>query len=94
MPNRRDAKLLQGLVRQAREDRDVDVILAESASYFPRPRVRSQFAMSIARAHNQWLRTSWFAWGMCPGGRTDRATHCGSPVAERCMPKRPHRAMS
>ena len=33
-----------------------------AASYFPRPRLRSQTTMSIACAHNQWLRTSWFGW--------------------------------
>jgi hypothetical protein len=39
---RGDTKLLQVLVRQARENRLVYVILAEIASYFARPRLRSQ----------------------------------------------------
>ena len=47
MPKRRDAKLLQVLVRQARQNRLVYVILAEIASYFPRPRLRSQTTMSM-----------------------------------------------
>ena len=47
VPKRGDAKLLQVLVRQARKNRLVYVILAEAASYFPRPRLRSQTTMSM-----------------------------------------------
>ena len=47
MPNCRDPKLLQGLVRQAGKDRLVYLILAECASYFPRPRPRSQITTSM-----------------------------------------------
>ena len=44
---RSDTKLLQVLVRQARENRLVYVILAEIASYFARPRLRSQTTTSM-----------------------------------------------
>ena len=69
---RRDAEVLQVLRRQAGQNRLVYLILAEAASYFPRPRLRSQTTMSMTGAHNQWLRTSWFGWAACPGGRGER----------------------
>jgi hypothetical protein len=34
-------------VRQAREDRLVNVVVANTASYFPRPRLRSQTTTSM-----------------------------------------------
>ena len=53
MPKRGDAKLLQVLRRQAREDRLVYLILAEiAASYFPRPRLRSQTTTSMTRPNS------------------------------------------
>ena len=47
MTQRRNAKLLQVLVRQTRKNRLVDVVLADTASYCPRPRLRSQTTMSM-----------------------------------------------
>ena len=47
MPNSCDPKLLQGLVRQARKDRLVYLILAECRLIFPRPRPRNQTTMSM-----------------------------------------------
>ena len=44
---RGDAKLLEVLGRQVSQDRLVYFILADAASYFPRPRPRSQTTMSI-----------------------------------------------
>jgi hypothetical protein len=42
-----DAKLLQVLFRQTRKNRLVYLILAIAASYFPRPRLRSQTTTSM-----------------------------------------------
>jgi hypothetical protein len=47
MADGRDPDLLQGLVRQARKDRLVYSFSRNAASYFPRPRLRSQFATSM-----------------------------------------------
>ena len=56
MPKRRDAKLLQVLVRQARKNRLV--YSRNAASYFLRPKLRSQSTMSIVAPRNQGWRTS------------------------------------
>ena len=48
-------------VRLGQDRLFVYLILAECRLVFPRPRLRSQTTMSIARARNQWVRTSWFA---------------------------------
>ena len=72
MPDGCDAKLLQ--VSAVRLGRTVSSISfsRNAASYFPRPRLRSQTTTSMSRAHNQWL---WahhgLPRGVCPGGRSD-----------------------
>jgi hypothetical protein len=47
VPKRRYAKLLQVLSRQGQDNRVVNVVLVDSASYFPRPRLRSQTTTSM-----------------------------------------------
>jgi hypothetical protein len=47
VPDCGDAKLLQGLVRQARKDRLVISFSRNAASYFPRPKLRSQTTTSM-----------------------------------------------
>jgi hypothetical protein len=53
VPERRYSKLLEVLRRKVRQDRLVYLILANTASYFPRPRLRSQTTMSMTGAHNR-----------------------------------------
>ena len=69
MPDRGDAKLLQGLVRQARKNRLVDVIFAEcrlilSEAQAPQPDHNVHWG-----AHNQWWHASSAGEGGCPGWR-------------------------
>ena len=49
MTDCRDAKLLQGLVRQAGRTVSSISFSRNAASYFPRPRLRSQTTMSMMR---------------------------------------------
>ena len=58
MPNRRDAKLLQVLVRQARENRLVYLILAECRLILPEAQAPQPDHNVHDGAHNQGWRTS------------------------------------
>src|ERR1700758_4812136 len=58
MPDCRDAKLLQGLVRQARKDRLVYLILAECRLILPEAQAPRQTTMSITIALNHGWRPS------------------------------------
>ena len=62
MPNRGDAKLLQGLVRQARENRLVYVILAECRLILP----EAQAPQPDHNVHDRRF----------PGGSRDRISNC------------------
>ena len=53
-----NAKLLQVLLRQARQNRLVYFVLAECSLVLSRPRLRSQTTTSMKGAHHQWWRAS------------------------------------
>jgi hypothetical protein len=57
VPERRYAKLLEVLRREVRQDS-----LVYLASYFPRPRLRSQTTMSMTAPHNQGV-VCIIVWG-------------------------------
>ena len=58
VPNRRDAKLLQGLVRQARKNRLVYLILAECRLILPEAQAPQPDHNVHDGAHNRWWRAS------------------------------------
>ena len=58
MPNDCDAKLLQGLVRQARKDRLVNLVLAECRLILPEAQAPQPDHNVHGGAHNQGWRTS------------------------------------
>ena len=69
MPNGRDAELLQVLLRQAREDRLVYLILAECRLVFFEAQAPQPDHNVHDGAHNQWWRASSSGDGECPGWR-------------------------
>jgi hypothetical protein len=67
MPECGDAKLFQVLSREARRTRSLISFSRKTASYFPRPRPRSQTTTSITAPQTQGCRTS-----SCGPGRVSR----------------------
>ena len=60
-----------------------------AASYFPRPRLRSQTTMSIACARNQWpCAHHGLPRRVCPGGRDVRQAEADSYPARRSIWRR------
>ena len=85
---------LSGPSREARQDPFVDLILRKTASYFPRPRLRSQTTMSMmaplltVAARHRALPRGVSSWGTMQSGLADwPARRCGNLLSSHSGPR-------
>jgi hypothetical protein len=78
MPECGDAKLFQVLAVRLGRTRSVISFSRKTASYFPRPRLRSQTAMSMMAPKLRVAAHHRAVWGECPGGSKMGGFQCHS----------------